>query len=42
MELFRTLGALVEPPSPVHGRLAEALGLGALPDPADHTESLVV
>ena len=38
MELFRTLGALIEPPGPELRPLAEALDLGPLPDAADHTE----
>ena len=36
MELFRALGALIEAPLPEHGRLAEALGLPSVPDPAVH------
>ncbi len=36
MELFRALGALIEAPAGEHGRLAEALGLPSVPDPAVH------
>ena len=35
MEIFRVLGALVEPPSPDRERLAAALELGPLPAAAD-------
>ena len=38
MEIFRALGALLEPPSPGHERLAAALELGPLPPAADHTD----
>jgi TorA maturation chaperone TorD len=38
MELFRALGALCEPPSPAHARLAAALGLPGPPANADHTD----
>ena len=41
MELFRALASLVEPPSEATARVAEALGLGALPDAAAHTETFV-
>ena len=41
MELFRALASLVEPPSAGAARVAEALGLGALPDAAEHTETFV-
>jgi TorA maturation chaperone TorD len=37
-DLFRSLGALCEPPEPAHARLAAALGLPALPDAAAFTE----
>jgi nitrate reductase delta subunit len=37
-DLFRSLGALCEPPEPAHGRLAAALGLPAPPDAATFTE----
>ena len=38
MELLRILGALIEPPSPDHRRLAELLGLGPPPPPAEHAD----
>ena len=38
MEALRALGALAETPGPESHRLAGALGLPSLPDPADHTE----
>ncbi len=38
MELLRTLGALIEPPSPDHRRLAEILELGPAPSAAEHTD----
>ena len=39
MELFRALAVLVEPPEREGaGRVAEALGLGGLPAPSEHTE----
>jgi hypothetical protein len=38
MELFRTLGYLVEPPSPASQRLADLLGLGPVPDDTVYTE----
>jgi TorA maturation chaperone TorD len=38
MELFRALGALVEPPVEALAPVAEALDLGPLPPLADHTE----
>ncbi len=38
MELLRTLGALIEPPSPDHRRLAELLELGPVPSAAEHTD----
>ncbi|HLM58766.1 MAG TPA: molecular chaperone TorD family protein [Pyrinomonadaceae bacterium] len=39
MELFRALAVLVEPPDrDGAGRVAEALGLGALPEPSEYTE----
>ncbi len=38
MELLRTLGALLEPPSPVHRQLAELLELGPVPAEAEHTD----
>ncbi len=38
MELLRTLGALIEPPSPAHRRLAELLELGPAPAAAEHTD----
>lgn len=37
-ELFRALGALAEAPSPELAPVAKALGLGALPPAAEHTE----
>lgn len=37
-ELFRALGALVEPPSPAAQRLANLLDLGPLPTEAEYTE----
>ena len=40
MELLRTLGALIEPPSPDHRRLAELLELGPVPTAAEHTDLL--
>ena len=36
MELFRALGLLIESPSPEHARVAAALGLPAVPSPAEH------
>ena len=36
MELFRALGSLIESPSPEHARVAAALGLPAVPTPAEH------
>ncbi|HEY9283039.1 MAG TPA: molecular chaperone TorD family protein, partial [Pyrinomonadaceae bacterium] len=41
MELFRALASLVEPPNDATARVAEALGLGAPPDAAEHTETFV-
>lgn len=41
MEIFRSLGALVEPPEPGHQALADALGLGPLPTPAAHAETFL-
>jgi hypothetical protein len=38
MELFRALGVLLEPPVADHRPLAALLGLGATPDPAEHTD----
>ncbi len=38
MELFRTLGALIEPPSPDHRPLAELLEIGPLPAETEHTD----
>ena len=38
MELFRTLGALIEPPGPGLRPLADALELGPVPTEAEHTE----
>ncbi len=38
MELFRSLGALAEPPSPETQRLAEILELGSPPGPAEFTD----
>lgn len=38
MELMRSLGSLIEPPSEEAARLAEMLDLGPLPDNAEHTE----
>lgn len=38
MELFRALGALAEPPSASLAPIVEALGLGDLPTPGDHTD----
>ena len=38
MELFRALGALAEPPNSELCPLAEALELGELPPPEEHTE----
>ncbi len=37
-ELFRALGALAEPPTPEHARLAEALGLPGRPDGAEYAQ----
>ena len=36
MELFRALGTLIESPSAEHARAAAALGLPAVPTPAEH------
>ena len=36
MEIFRALGALIESPSAEHARVAAALGLPAVPTPAEH------
>lgn len=41
MELFRALAVLAEPPQPEAARLAEALGLGPLPDASEYTELFV-
>jgi hypothetical protein len=42
MELFRALAVLVEPPGrPGAGRVAEALGLGALPEASAYTDVFV-
>ena len=41
MELFRALASLAEPPTEGAARVAEALGLGAPPDAAEHTETFV-
>ncbi|MCP3958474.1 MAG: hypothetical protein GY719_11530 [bacterium] len=38
MELFRTLGVLLEPPSPDHQPLADLLDLGPVAPEAEHTE----
>ncbi len=38
MEIFRSLGALIEPPGPELHTLAELLTLGAPPDAAEHTD----
>lgn len=38
MELLRALAAFTEPPGPEHGRLADLLELGGVPDRAEHTE----
>lgn len=38
MEIFRSLGALVEPPAPELRPLAELLELGPLPDAGEHTD----
>ncbi|MDY7095072.1 MAG: molecular chaperone TorD family protein [Acidobacteriota bacterium] len=38
MELLRALGALAEPPEPGHAAVAEALGLGPLPDAHEHAD----
>ena len=38
VELFRALGALTEPPGADLERLVELLGLGVLPDSADHAD----
>jgi hypothetical protein len=37
-EIFRALAVFVEPPSPEHEAVAESLGLGELPERADHTD----
>ncbi len=37
MELLRTLGALIEPPSPAHQPIADLLELGSVPPAAEHT-----
>ena len=41
MELFRALASLVEPPNETTARVAEALGLGPLPNAAEHTDTFV-
>src|SRR3954452_23560032 len=41
MELFRALGALVEPPTEKLGILARELGLGELPTESEYTELFV-
>ena len=41
MELFRALGSLIESPSPEHARVAAALGLPAVPTPAEHARVVV-
>ena len=38
MELVRSLGSLIEPPSAESGNLAELLELGPLPETAEHTD----
>lgn len=38
MELLRTLGVLIEPPSPAHRQLAGLLELGPTPSEAEHTD----
>ncbi len=38
MELLRTLGALIEPPSPAHRQLADLLEFGPVPSAAEHTD----
>lgn len=40
-ELFRALGALLEPPQPGLAAIAGALDLGPLPTAAEHTEAVV-
>lgn len=41
MELFRALAVLAEPPSVETARVAEALGLGGVPDKSEYTELFV-
>src|SRR5918992_3923558 len=41
MNLFRPLASLAEPPNESTARAADALGLGAPPDAAEHTEVFV-
>jgi TorA maturation chaperone TorD len=41
MELFRALACLVEPPRTESARVADALGLGALPTADEYTETFV-
>jgi TorA maturation chaperone TorD len=41
MELFRALACLAEPPRDESARVADALGLGALPTPDEYTETFV-
>ena len=41
MELFRALGSLIESPSPEHARVAAALGLPAVPTPAEQARVVV-
>lgn len=41
-ELIRALAVLAEPPGPEQTRLAEVLGLGPAPDPAEYTEVFVL
>ncbi|MDE2793848.1 MAG: molecular chaperone TorD family protein [Gemmatimonadota bacterium] len=41
MELYRALGTLIEAPSPEHARVAAALGLPAVPTPAEHGRVVV-
>ena len=38
MELLRTLGALIEPPSPAHRQLADLLELSPVPPATEHTD----
>ena len=40
-EVFRALGALVEPPEPAHEAIAAGLGIGLMPAPGDYADAFL-